>query len=351
MESVQVAASRPYRVDIGRGLLDGCGGRIRALLPADRVALIADETVDALYGGRVAASLQTAGYRVVRYAFAPGEAHKTLETVSGILDFLAARALTRADCVAALGGGIVGDVAGFAASIYLRGVPFVQLPTTFLAAIDSSVGGKTGVNLTAGKNLAGAFWQPSYVLCDCDTFATLPPAVFADGAAEAIKYGVLADAALFQRLEQGCLTDGIEQVTRRCVSIKSELVARDEFDRGERQLLNFGHTLGHAVEKCSGYAITHGHAVAVGMVAAARLGVKLGVTEDAALPDRLCAVLTRHNLPHRTAFSADALLSALLRDKKRMGDTIAWVLPRRIGQCVLHRLPVAGLPALLEGCI
>ena len=351
MESVQVAASKHYRVDIGRGLLDGCGGRVREQITAGTIALIADETVDALYGGRAAASLQAAGYRVVRYAFPPGEAHKSLGTVAGILDFLAAQELTRADCIAALGGGIVGDVAGFAASIYLRGVPFVQLPTTFLAAIDSSVGGKTGVNLPAGKNLAGAFWQPSYVLCDCDAFATLSPETFADGAAEAIKYGVLADAALFERLEDGGLEDGLEQVVRRCVEIKSDVVARDEFDRGERQLLNLGHTLGHAVEKCSGYRVAHGHAVAMGMAAAARLGVKLGVTEDPALPDRLCAVLARHHLPQKTAFSVDALLTAMLRDKKRAGDRITWVLPRRIGQCALHKLPVAALPSLLEGCL
>ena len=345
LHTVEVTASKPYRVEIGRNVLAACGEAIRPHTKAKRIAVITDTTVEALYAPTVCESLSSAGFTVSLFAFAPGEVHKTLQTVAQILDFLTQNGLTRSDCIVALGGGIVGDVAGFAASVYLRGISVIQLPTTFLAAIDSSVGGKTGVNLPAGKNLAGAFWQPAYVLCDCACFQTLPRETFLDGAAEAVKYGVIADPKLFESLEQDQLKCGIETTVARCVAIKSEFVAADEFDRGLRQILNFGHTLGHAVEKCSDYAVTHGHAVAVGMAAAAKTAVRLGMC-DAAVSARIEALLSVLGLPIKTEIDAELLSTVMKNDKKAAGDEITLILPEKIGACRLYAVATAELKTI-----
>ncbi|MBR5519640.1 MAG: 3-dehydroquinate synthase [Clostridia bacterium] len=347
LQTVEVAAAKPYRVEIGRGVLKTCGESIRRVTKAKRIAVITDTTVEALYAPTVCESLAQAGFTVSKFAFAPGETHKTLETIGEILDFLTKNGLTRSDCIVALGGGIVGDVAGFAASIYLRGISVIQLPTTFLAAIDSSVGGKTGVNLPAGKNLAGAFWQPSYVLCDCGCFATLPQERFLDGVAEAVKYGVIADDALFAKLEAGALETDLEAICARCVQIKSEFVAADEFDRGLRQILNLGHTLGHAVEKCSDYAVTHGHAVAIGMVAAAKTAARLGLCAEE-VGDRIYDLLTRLGLPTSTEIPVATLAAVMRGDKKAAGDAITLVLPAKIGECVLHPVPLSSLETVFS---
>lgn len=348
LQTVEVAAAKPYRVEIGRNVLASSGTAIRAVTKAKRLAVITDTTVEALYAPVVCDSLSAAGFQVCKFAFAPGETSKNLETIGKILDFLTENGLTRTDCIVALGGGIVGDVAGFAASIYLRGISVIQLPTTFLAAVDSSVGGKTGVNLPAGKNLVGAFWQPSYVLCDCACFETLPQETFLDGVSETVKYGVIADADLFAKLEAGALETEIEAITARCVAIKSQFVAADEFDRGLRQILNYGHTLGHAVEKCSDYAVTHGHAVAIGMVAAAKTAVRLGLC-DAAVGERVYALLTRLGLPTKTDIAVETLASVMRSDKKAAGDAITLVLPAKIGECVLHPVPLASLETVFAG--
>ncbi len=249
---------------------------------------------------------------------APGEASKTLENAGRILEFLAQNQLTRKACLVALGGGVGGDLAGFCAAVYLRGVDFVQIPTTFLAAIDSSVGGKTGVNLSVGKNLAGAFWQPRLVVCDCDTFNTLPGEVMADGVAEAIKYGVIFDENLFSMMDGGRFLEKLDRVVERCVDLKSGVTAADEFDRGQRQLLNFGHTVGHAVEKRSGFAVTHGHAVAVGMVIAAQAAEAMGVCAPGCA-EAIRDALVKNALPVSTPYSPDELLPLMYNDKKRAG--------------------------------
>ena len=248
--------------------------------------------------------------------------------------------------MAALGGGVTGDMAGFAAAVYLRGIRCVQLPTTLLAAVDSSVGGKTAVDLTAGKNLAGAFSQPAAVLCDTDCLKSLPAAVFADGAAEAIKTGVLCDETLFALFEDGTLTADPGEVIARCIAYKAGVVERDEKELGERKLLNLGHTVGHAIEKCSGFTIPHGHAVAAGLAIMARSAEALGWTEEP-LAERIAACLERNGLPTGTDYTAEALAQAALSDKKRAGDTITVVVPRRIGECELKKLPVRELPGLI----
>jgi 3-dehydroquinate synthase len=262
-----------------------------------------------------------------------------------MLNFLAENRLTRRDTVVALGGGVTGDLAGFVAATYLRGVNVLQLPTTLLAMVDSSVGGKTGVNLPTGKNLAGAFHQPIVVLCDVDALTTLPADVLADGVAEALKYGVLRDENLFALLAAGNWHKEAEAVVERCVEMKAEVCAADEREAGLRQFLNLGHTFGHAIERCSAYTIPHGHAVAVGMVMAARIAAHLGRC-DPACARTIAAALTANGLPTETDLAPEALAQAALADKKRADDTITLILPNRIGACELFPAPVKRLTEL-----
>lgn len=348
MNVVQVEAGAPYEVQIERGLMDRAGEALLRLMGgACSVAVLTDDTVDGLYGERVQQALQRSGFRVCRFAMPHGEAHKTLTSWAQMLSFLARQRLTRTDCVVALGGGVPGDTAGFAAACYLRGVGYVQIPTTLLAMVDSSVGGKTAVDLDMGKNLAGAFYQPRLVLCDPDALATLPGGVLADGVAEALKYGVLGDEALFDVLCQEDWQDNMEWVIERCVAAKAALVRDDERDRGSRRLLNLGHTLGHAVEKCSGYAVTHGHAVAVGMVWAARLSRRLGLCQ-AEVEQRIARALRQNNLPTDAPYTPKQLCEVALSDKKREGERIAFVLPLRVGECVIRSVQARDLLRWVE---
>ena len=338
MNIVTVSTRPAYDVCIGEGLLAHAGEHMRNALRPCRAAIVTDTTVDALYGQTVEDSLRAAGFDPVRYAFPAGEIHKRLSTLEDILEFLAESQMTRTDLVVALGGGVVGDVAGFAAAVYARGIRFVQIPTTLLAAVDSSVGGKTAVDLRAGKNLAGCFHQPSLVLTDVSVMRALPPALLADGAGEIIKYGVLADEALFEQMRRPDWMEHLEEIIVRSVSVKRDLVCEDEFDTGARRLLNLGHTFGHAIERCSDYTLSHGQAVAVGTLMAA----------GAANRPELCRAIRAANLacglPVHAEYSADELARAALGDKKRRGDEIALVLPERIGHCSIQNIPVSELP-------
>lgn len=346
MRCVEVRAGRPYEVFIGRGLMDAAGGMIVEALGGTRMAaILTDDTVDALYGARVEQALSESGLRTCRFAMPHGEAHKTLATWEKMLAFLSEQGMTRADAVVALGGGVPGDVAGFAAASYQRGVDLVQIPTTLLAMIDSSVGGKTGVDLGGLKNQVGAFHQPRLVLIDPDALSTLPAATLLDGAAEAVKYGVLGDTELFERLSRGGWTEDAEWVIERCVFHKAALVAADELDRGSRQLLNLGHTLGHAIEKCSGFRFSHGQAVAVGMIYAARIARSMGLCGPEVEAD-IAAALTAGGLPLSAPYGAAELAAAAMADKKRAGGEITLVLPRAIGRCELRRVPAAELEEL-----
>ena len=323
--------------------------RLKAVLGGCRIAVAADSNVAPLYLETVCASLRDAGFAVCSYVFPSGEAHKNFTTLSAILEFLAESQLTRTDCVAALGGGVTGDMAGFAAASYLRGIRYVQLPTTLLSAVDSSVGGKTAIDLAAGKNLAGAFLQPAAVLCDTDCLRSLPAAVFADGAAEAIKTGVLSGETLFSLFEDGTLTDAPAEIIARCIRYKAGVVERDEKEQGERRKLNLGHTVGHAIEKCSGYAMPHGHAVAAGLAVMARASERLGWAEPG-VSARIAACLEKNGLPTGTDYPAEALAKAALADKKRSGDSITIVVPKAIGDCELKRIPVTELlPIIAAG--
>lgn len=281
--SVDSAAGR-YPVRIGTGVRAGLAARVSEVAPSGRCALITDENVGALWGGEVKRLLAGAGIDVVAGSFPAGEASKTRRTWAALTDMLLEAGLGRDSCVVALGGGVVGDVAGFVAATFLRGVPFVQVPTTTLAMIDASVGGKTGVDHSAGKNLVGAFHAPSAVFADPDFLTTLDSGTLAAGFAEAVKHGVILDPAYAEWLAVRAESllerdaDDMSRAVLRSVEIKSEIVSEDEFEANRRQILNLGHTVGHAIELNSGYGLPHGHAVAAGMVAEARIGEALGVT-------------------------------------------------------------------------
>lgn len=337
MKTVHIDASRSYDVRIGRGLLDGCGRQIAERVRCASAAVVADDTVYALYGERVCASLEAAGVRTVCYVFPHGEKSKNLLEYAKILNFLAENRVTRADALIALGGGVTGDLGGFAAATYLRGIPFVQLPTTLLAAVDSSVGGKTAVDLPAGKNLAGAFYQPELVLCDLDTLDSLPREIFLDGCAEVIKYAVLGSRELFALLADIPSGKGLEEVTARCVEMKRDFVQSDERDRGARQMLNLGHTFGHAVEASSRFTLSHGKSVAIGMAMILRAACSRGLC-SAETRDAVIALLQRYGLPTECPYPADMLLGALSADKKIFGTRLNLVVPTDIGACRL--LPV-----------
>jgi len=337
MKTVHIDASKSYDVRIGRGLLDDCGRQIAERVRCASAAVVADDTVYALYGERVCASLEAAGIRTVCYVFPHGEKSKNLLEYAKILNFLAENRVTRADVLIALGGGVTGDLGGFAAATYLRGIPFVQLPTTLLAAVDSSVGGKTAVDLPAGKNLAGAFYQPELVLCDLDTLDSLPREIFLDGCAEVIKYAVLGSRELFALLADIPSGKGLEEVTARCVEMKRDFVQSDERDRGARQMLNLGHTFGHAVEASSRFTLSHGKSVAIGMAMILRAACSRGLC-SAETRDAVIALLQRYGLPTECPYPADMLLGALSADKKIFGTRLNLVVPTDIGACRL--LPV-----------
>ena len=331
-----------YPVHIQSGALHQAGAYL-APLGIRRWAVIADETVAALYGGLVTESLASAGLSGELLSFAAGEAHKTPETWLALCRGLAQRGFGRADGVLALGGGVTGDMAGFAAACYQRGLPLVQLPTTLLAQVDSAVGGKTVVDLPEGKNLLGAFYQPRMVLVDPDCLADLPPRQLRCGVAEVIKYGLIRDAALLAMLEQA--SPDWMAVIARCLTVKAALVAADERDTGVRRLLNFGHTIGHAIEAASDYAMTHGEAVAAGMAAMLRWQLRRGDDVGEAY-DRLLALLARWRLSAALPCDVQALAEYLRQDKKREGDSLHTVLLRRVGDAYVEDVPLA---ALLEG--
>ena len=342
MKTITVTASKSYEVLIGAGLLNNLGKELLTVLKKPcKVAIISDGNVWPLYGKTAETALVDAGFAVVNFTFPAGESSKNADTYLNILNFLAENHVTRSDAILALGGGVTGDMTGFAAATFLRGIRYIQVPTTLLAMVDSSVGGKTAIDLPAGKNLVGAFYQPNLVLCDLDTLNTLPNSVFCDGCAEVIKYGVLYDRELFDHLSAKGLDFDREAVIARCVELKRNVVTEDEFDTGARQKLNLGHTIGHGIEAQSNFSITHGQAVAIGMAIVSKAGCKT-------IYDELCTVLKKFRLPATTVFSANQLYTSALSDKKRAGGTVNLIIPREIGRCEIVPTPVNKLESFIE---
>lgn len=347
MNTVTVNTSSPYCVQIGHGLLPHAGSMIAALGLSGKAAIISDSNVWPLYGELLNDSLKNAGFECCHFFFKAGEESKNGATYLQILNFLAQNQLTRSDVLIALGGGVVGDMAGFAAATYLRGIRYVQIPTSLLAMVDSSVGGKTAIDLDAGKNLAGAFYQPGLVLCDPQVLDTLSEDVFRDGCAEVIKYAVLFDADLFSHLKQFGMNFLREDVITKCICHKRNIVCQDEFDKGQRQLLNLGHTIGHAIERCSNYQISHGFAVAAGLQIIAKSCVSL---ENFSGDDynSILSLLQDFDFPVFTEFSCEELFSAACNDKKRSGDSLTLVLPLSIGKCTLKTIPLNILKTYIQ---
>ncbi len=335
--------ARKYPILIGSGLLSRLGAECARAKLGRRCAVITDQNVGPRHAPAVLRSLATAGFEPLLITVPAGEAAKSLQTVQSCYDQLSAHRLERKSFIVAVGGGVVGDLAGFVAATYLRGVDFVQVPTTLLAQVDSSVGGKVGVNLRAGKNLVGAFHQPRLVLCDLETLRTLPRREFRAGLAEVIKYGIICDAALFRQLERDLpkllRLDArlLAAVVARCCQIKARVVGQDETETGLRAILNFGHTIGHAIENISGYGkFLHGEAISIGQVAAAKLSAALSGL-PAADAKRIEHLFTRAGLPVKIKLSVvqrGKLLAAMKLDKKVSGGEITFVLARKIGRVV-----------------
>ena len=327
------------RILVGAGLLDACGAELREALPRRRLAIISDDTVAPLYAARLRAACDAPAPAL--FTIPAGEPSKTRKQWSRLTDELLAAGYGRDSAILALGGGVVGDLAGFVAATYLRGIPVVQLPTTLLAMIDAAVGGKTGVDTKAGKNLVGAFHHPVLVVADPRALRTLPLAHLRNGLAEAVKHGVIASPADFVWLasnvasiarEGGPADEVAERLVRRNIQIKADVVARDERENGVRKILNFGHTIGHALEAASGFTRTHGECGAIGMVVEARIAHRVGVG-DAGLADAIATVLHDAGLPTAVPSSLpdEAVLAATRTDKKARGGAVEFALPAKLG--------------------
>ena len=347
MKVISVKASGQYDVMIGSNLLSKTGEYIKNIRDCGKAAIISDSNVWPIFGEIVASSLENAGYTPVEFVFPAGESSKTSETYLHILNFLAGNTITRSDVIIALGGGVVGDITGFAAATFLRGVPYVQIPTSLLAMVDSSVGGKTAIDLPAGKNLVGAFKQPHLVLCDVETLYSLPDNQFRDGCAEIIKYGMLYDVELLRTLSENGTGFDRESVIAKCIALKRDVVQEDEFDTGARQKLNLGHTIGHGIEAGSHYEISHGQAVAAGMAIVTRAAAAKGFC-NFAVSDALETCLAQFGLPIKTEFNAEQLYQSALSDKKRSGGSVNLIIPRNIGCCDIVPTPVSELKGFIK---
>lgn len=347
MKTITVKASTSYNIYIERGSLKNCGTIIADTVKTRKAAIVTDDNVDRLYGETVENSLKAAGFEICKFVFPNGEASKSTETLNNIYTFLCDNNITRTDCIIALGGGVAGDITGYAAATFLRGLDYVQIPTTLLAQIDSSVGGKTAIDLPCGKNLVGAFKQPVCVICDSDTLSTLSDEILSDGMAEAIKYGMIRDKELFEliaahRLEN--VSEIIDEIVYKSVSIKRDVVENDEFDTGERMILNFGHTMGHAVESYYNYeTYTHGSAVSIGMC------MMTERTCDPEILQKLKDCVTAYKLP----VSADAPVHELLKlcsnDKKRASGNINYIVCREIGKASIEKVTIDEFGRIMEG--
>lgn len=346
MKTLRVNAGGGYDILIERGLLQNCGEKIKSVVSAKKAAIISDTNVAPLYLETVEKSVNEAGIETVSYVFEAGESSKTTANLIKIVEFLAESGLTRNDCVIALGGGVCGDMAGFSAAVYLRGIKYIQIPTTLLAQVDSSVGGKTAVDLPQGKNLCGAFWQPSLVVIDPNVLDTLAPHFFSDGMGEVIKYGCIKSKSLFEKIEKENARDIIDDVIYECADIKRGVVERDEKEAGERALLNFGHTCGHSIEKLSNFSgVSHGEAVGIGMVMISKAGEKAGVTEKGTA-DKIAVLLKKYGLKTETDLPVSEIVRNMAFDKKRTSGGIKLIMLRSIGDSFIEPMPMEGVKSL-----
>ncbi len=347
MKIIQVNTSGQYDVIIGDNILHDLSAYIKAETINQKAVIISDENVWPLYGSNLTEQLTNCGYDVLHYVINPGEEHKSIDSYLQIIDYLTLNHITRSDVLFALGGGVIGDLTGFVAATYLRGISYIQVPTTVLAMVDSSVGGKTAVNISAGKNLIGAFYPPKKVLCDIHHLSSLPEDIFRDGCAEIIKYGILFDPELFQHLNNFGLDFDRKYVISRCVELKRYVVEHDEFDTGLRQKLNLGHTVGHAIESLSRYQISHGKAVALGMNIIANAACHMGLCSRQDF-ESIRKVLLKFGFRLDHPYTANELYQQILKDKKRTGNLLNLIIPNRVGLCQVRKTPISELESILE---
>lgn len=339
MKTILIRASRAYDVMIGKGLIEHAGELISEIRTPCKAAIFTDDKVGALYLDKLTVSLEASGFQTSIYIFPRGEESKNPTTFFDIVDFLAKNNFHRSDLCVALGGGVVGDVTGFAAGVYMRGIDCVQIPTTLLAAIDSSVGGKTGVNLEEGKNLMGVFHQPLRVIFDTDTLRTLDEENRLSGLGECMKYAVLDGGRLWELMEDGVNEDNIEEIIGLCVAYKKRIVEKDERETsGIRKFLNLGHTLGHAIEKLSGYRIPHGIAVVKGLALMTKACVKNRLMSEHD-GDKILHLLLSSGFDLSCPYTAEDLANEVKMDKKSYGDGVEFVMIHRIGRCALLKVP------------
>ncbi len=349
MQTLTVQLQNSYDIHIQRGILRQCGEQIAAVHPCCQAFIITDSHVAPLYLPIVEQSLQQAGFSTNHLIFTAGEQSKLFDTIYDMVCAMADARMTRSDIVIALGGGVTGDMAGFASAIYMRGIPFAQLSTSLLSDIDSSVGGKTGCDLKNGKNLVGSFHQPALVLIDPDTLQTLPKRYISDGMAEAIKYGVIRDASLFTDIQTQPLDQLLDRLLYTCIDIKRQIVEDDPFEHGRRKLLNFGHTLGHAIEKYYHFErYSHGEAVCIGMVQITKAAEHAGLCQPGTA-QQICDAAANYQLPTQCDADLQQLCEICLSDKKRKTDSIDLILPKTIGESFIHNLPIDALYPFLAG--
>lgn len=341
-------ASGRYDILLGEKLIGRTGELLRPLVKAEKAVVVSDSNVAPLYADTVCKSLESAGFATEIFVFPAGEESKSPSTLLSLYDFLAEKGVTRSDVLLALGGGVTGDLTGFCAATYLRGIDYVQLPTSLLAQVDSSIGGKTAVDIAAGKNLVGAFKQPILVIADTDTLTTLPAGVFTDGMGEVVKYGMIRSKPLFERLSRGNAREGLADIIAQCMEIKRDVVERDEKDIGERMILNFGHTIGHAIEKYHGFGgLSHGKCVAEGMYMITALAEKKGLCEKGT-SEKLLACLEANELPYADEITADEILALSHNDKKRAGNSVRIVVCPDIGESKILTLSADEYEAFLK---
>ncbi|XVG95886.1 3-dehydroquinate synthase [Eubacteriales bacterium KG125] len=346
MKKYEISTANPYNIYVAEGILSNSGKLINEILEPCKIAIITDTNVNGLYSQVFITSLIEHGFEVSKIIFPSGEHSKNINTYSNLLEALADEGISRSDAIAALGGGVVGDISGFAAATYMRGIKYIHIPTSFVASIDSSIGGKTGINLLSGKNLAGAFWQPSLVICDPKVLETLPEPQLFEGVAEAIKIGITSDSGLINKVLEHEYTYVIE----RAISIKKSIVEADERDVGLRQILNFGHTIGHCIEKASSYNISHGNAVAKGMAAEAKASALMGFTSQETA-DEIAEILEKAGFDLSIDYKLDDLYHYALLDKKISMGKITIVVPNKVGQCHLAKISVPELRAFFEKAV
>lgn len=344
MKTIRINTSVPYDVLLGKDQLENTGKYLANLNITGKVAIITDDIVDTLYFEIVSNSLQASNFTVYKYKLPHGEKSKTIKNYSAVLGFLAKNLFQKNDTIIALGGGVIGDIAGFAAATYMRGIKYIQIPTTLLSIIDSSVGGKTAVNLREGKNLVGAFHQPTLVIADTGTLKTLPDAEIKNGKGELIKYGILTGGELWKLIENGDFLSG--RTLELCINYKKNIVESDEHEDGQRMLLNLGHTFGHAIEKLSKYTIPHGFAVAAGVLTIAKAENKAGSLSDDSL-NKIMNMLQKNDMPTHCGNTNKQLIKAALSDKKTDKDHITIVTIKNIGDCSLVKKPVKALEEYL----